>query len=545
MSINRITITALAIITSLCSQAREWGDWQNWGEQPDGTYLNPVLPSDYSDLDCIRVGDDYYAMTSTFQFSPGMTIIHSRDLVNWEIVGNAVPDLTQISPALNYDVMDRYARGIWAGTLRHHDGKFYVYFGTPDEGYFMTSAPQPEGPWQPLTQLYDGPGWDDCTVMWDDESGLAYFVGTCFADNYSSYIYPMSSDGTKVDFTKGRLINKGNGREASKLIKHDGWYYLVFSEYKPNIGRYVMAKRTRSLAKPFAEEKILAHASVDAHEPNQGGIIQGADGKWYFFTHHGSGDWSGRIASLLPVEWIGGWPIIGEVCADGMGTMAWQAPMPKIDEQKLHIHRSDDFDESSLAPQWQWNYQPRDGWHSLTERPGWLRLHAFRPIEADSLLKAGNTLTARTFRSPINEVTIKIDVSGMADGQKAGLCHFSADNSGLGVAQDDGKRRIEFFHRGDKRQGPEINAKYVWIRSEWGLDGLSHYSYSTDGETFTPFGDYQLRWGNYKGDRFGIYCFNNLRDEGYVDVDYCHYRMDTALGSCKLGNATSPSKEIK
>ena len=133
-----IAVAALALCAGLTSNAqekREWGKWDRWGDIGDGKYLNPVIPADYSDLDCIRVGDDYYAITSTFQFSPGMTIIHSTDLVNWRIVGNAVPDLTQIGEALNWTKMDRPARGIWAGTLRHHDGRFYLFFGTPDEGY--------------------------------------------------------------------------------------------------------------------------------------------------------------------------------------------------------------------------------------------------------------------------------------------------------------------------------------------------------------------------------------------------------------------------
>ena len=134
-------------------QPVEWGNWQCWGDRGDGTYRNPVIPSDYSDLDCIRVGDDYYAISSTMQFSPGMTLLHSVDLVNWEICTNIVADLTQIGEDLNWTRMDRYGRGVWAGTLRHHDGRFYLFFGTPDEGYFMTSSPRAEGPWEPLTPL--------------------------------------------------------------------------------------------------------------------------------------------------------------------------------------------------------------------------------------------------------------------------------------------------------------------------------------------------------------------------------------------------------
>ena len=170
-----ISICFLTFISTLSAQQSEWGKWEKWGAQSDGTYLNPIIPSDYSDIDCIRVGDDYYAISSTFQFSPGMTLLHSKDLVNWEICGNIIDDLTQIGPNLNWSHMNRYNRGIWAGTLRFHDKRFYLFFGTPDEGYFMTSSPTPQGPWAPLTCLLSEAGWDDCCVMWDD-NGEACFV---------------------------------------------------------------------------------------------------------------------------------------------------------------------------------------------------------------------------------------------------------------------------------------------------------------------------------------------------------------------------------
>ncbi|CDB73685.1 glycosyl hydrolase family 43 [Bacteroides cellulosilyticus CAG:158] len=189
-------------------QSVEWGNWKNWGDQGDGTYINPIIPSDYSDIDCIRVGEDYYAISSTFQFSPGMTLLHSKDLVNWEIYGNIIDDLTQISEDLNWTRMDRYGRGVWAGTLRHYNGRFYLFFGTPDEGYFMTSASRAEGPWEPLTPLLPEPGWDDCTAMWD-ENGKAYFVGTHFADGYKTYLFKMSEDGKSIDRKSAKLINSG------------------------------------------------------------------------------------------------------------------------------------------------------------------------------------------------------------------------------------------------------------------------------------------------------------------------------------------------
>ncbi len=505
------------------AQPHTWGRWDKWGDQADGTYLNPVIPADFSDLDCIRVGNDYYAISSTFQFSPGMTILHSTDLVNWEYCGNAVDDLTRISPEMNWTRMNRYGRGIWAGTLRHHANRFYLFFGTPDEGFFMTSAPEASGPWQPLTCLLPEGGWDDCTAFWDD-NGKAYFVGTHFSDGYKTYLFDMSADGKTIDRQSARLINEGSGREANKLIKVGDWYYLVFSEHKNGIGRYVMAKRARQITGPYAEEKQLALPNVDACEPNQGGIVEGDSGRWYFLTHHGTGDWSGRVASLLPVTWKDGWPMIGCNRPGSEGAMQWSGDMPFRAHHKLSLTTTDHFDSSRLASQWQWNHQPRTKMFSLTKRKGWLRLKAFRPLKENDLMTAGNTLTQRTFRTPANKVTIKMDISGMENGQHAGLCHFSASHSALGIYKDPEGLHLEYRENDACRKEVVDLPAVVYLRSEWGLDGLSYYSYSTDGHNYISVGHpYQLSWGNYRGDRIGIYNFNDLQDKGYVDVDYLQY----------------------
>lgn len=510
---------------SLSAQERpKWGYWTEWGQVDEKRYVNPIIPSDYSDIDCIRVGDDYYAISSTFQFSPGMTLLHSKDLVNWEICTNIISDLTQIGPELNHDRMNRYGRGVWAGTLRYHDGRFYLFFGTPDEGYFMTSASRPEGPWDALTPLLTERGWDDCTAMWD-EDGTACFVGTHFADGYKTYMFPMSPDGRRIERDSAVLINSGSGREANKLIKVGDWYYLIFSEFKKEKGRYVMAKRSRKMTGPYLEERQLALPSREAMEPNQGGIVEGKDGKWYFLTHHGTGDWGGRIVSLLPVTWVDGWPVMGRVLPDGMGTMAYGGEMPAHCDEKLRIQTSDDFENGTvLGPQWQWNYQPRTDMFSLSERPGWMRLKAYRPLRENQLLSAGNTLTQRTFRQPRNEVVVKMDLSGMTDGQKAGLCHFSSKHAAAGVVKEGGVLHVEYRENNEVSRGSRIDGPLIWLKTTWGSDGMSRFLYSTDGKTFVPVGkDYQMVWGNYRGDRIGIYCFNDLSEGGYVDIDYLHY----------------------
>jgi beta-xylosidase len=529
---------ATVLFPSLAAaQSIKWGDWKTWGDQGDGTYRNPVLPSDYSDIDCIRVGSDYYAISSTFQFSPGMVILRSKDLVNWSILGHVVADLNEIGPELNWDRMNRYGKGIWAGAIRYHDHRYWVYFGTPNEGYFMSMAVNPAGPWTTLHHVLPGPGWDDCCPFWDDD-GQGYLVGSNFRDGYQIHLWQLSPDGRDVVADSDRVIHQSRGSEANKLYKINGLYYHLFSTVKPE-GRVVMMERSKNILGPYDEERQLSHAEKPFHEPNQGGLVQTEQGDWYWFTHHGSGDWAGRIDSLLPVTWVGGWPLIGAVGPDGIGHMVWSGPKPVLGFPPVIPQSSDEFNETGLPPQWEWNYQPRADKWSLTENPGWLRLHAFRPMPPGNLLAAGNTLTQRSFQVSANEVIIKLDLGGMADGQRAGLCHFSKTYSFLGVGQEGTARVLEYEHNGKITVGPPILGRLLWLKSSWGLDGQSRYAYSEDGENFLPFGEpYTLAWGNYRGDRIGIFCYNSKADEGYVDVDY--FRYDFSRPPARSGRAGVP-----
>jgi beta-xylosidase len=515
--------TSAAGAVAVENSAPAWGDWPKWGDRGDGTYRNPVIPSDYSDLDCIRVGADYYAISSTFQFSPGMVILHSRDLVNWSIVGHAVSDLTQISPELNWDRMNRYGKGIWAGAIRYHDNRFWIYFGTPDEGYFMTTASDPAGPWTPVHRVLAEAGWDDPCPFWDDD-GQGYLVGSHFSDGYKIHLWKLTPDGRDLVPGSDRVIYQSKGSEANKLYKIDGVYYHFFSEVHPE-GRVIMMQRAKAIFGPYEGPQQLKHADRAAMEPNQGGLVQVPGGAWYFLTHHGRGSWEGRCASLLPVTWIAGWPIVGKVGPDGLGHMVWSGKMPVAGTPVLTPQTSDDFSAPHLGPQWEWNYQPRADYWSLTERPGWLRLHAFRPLPPGDLLHAGNTLTQRSLRTTSSEVTIALDLSGFADGQQAGLCHFSKTYAAIGVAQENAIRTLVGIDRGTVTPGPKISGDRLWLRSVWGLDGISRFLFSLDGETFTAFGPpYALPWGNYRGDRIGLYTFNADGDSGRVDIDYLHYR---------------------
>ena len=530
------TIHLTALVTMLFCFTNEvkcekvvWGNWPAWGDMNDGTYRNPILPADFSDIDCIEHDGWYYAISSTFQFSPGMVILKSSDMVNWRIISHAVPDVSQIGPNMNWDRMNRYACGIWAGSIRWHDGLFYVYFGTPDEGMFMTTAPCAEGPWAPLHKMnFFEAGWDDCCPLFDDD-GKKYFVASNFANNYKTYIFRMTDDGRDIVPETATLVNEGMSREANKLYKINGTYYHLFSEYDGK-GRYLMMQRAKAPMGPYTEKHQLSHIQVEYNEPNQGGYLQDAEGKWYYFTHHGHGDWTGRIASLLPVTWIDGWPIIGQPDKDDIGNMVWQLPKPVTAKAKKEKRQGGNVYQDLrdfTDPSWEWNYQPREGWYSIQRKS--LHLKAFQPIEMGNLLKAGNTIVQRVWRSTDNEVTVRMDCRQMADGQRSGLCHFAEDWMEMGVRQENGQRQLYFRTR---KHGDNADVIYsgpidhIYLRSQWGLDGLCTQSYSIDGRKFTEIPQhYQMSWGNYRGDRVGLYTYNDSADQGSTTFNRFRYRV--------------------
>ena len=524
MSMIKACVFLFIFSTTVFSQQNK-----KWGDQDDGSYFNPVIPADYSDIDAIRVGKDYYAISSTFQFSPGVIILHSKDLVNWRIIGHVTNDLTCISPKLNWDKMDRYGKGIWAGAIRYHDKKFWIYFGTPDEGFFMSTAKNPAGPWEPLHKIWGVTGWDDCCPFWDD-NGQGYFIATHFKNDYKIHLFKMSDDGRQLLMESDSVIHQSEGSEANKLYKFNGMYYHFFSEVKPE-GRVTMMERSKNIYGPY-ESKQLNHVDpATDKEPNQGGLIQVESGDWWFFTHQGTGSWEGRAACLLPVTWINGWPIIGKVGADTIGNMVWTYKKPVATSTMVNLQADDEFNRPSLSVQWEWNYQPRKNKWSLTERKGFLRLHAFVPVKIIDtrdkrlpLYRAGNTLTQRSMRTAENKVIIKIEIAGMADGQFAGLCHFSATYSSIGIKQDNGNRFLVYDNNGQELQGRQITQSTIWLQSAWDWDGKSRYAYSLDGKKFVEFGNtYQLSWGFYRCDRTGIFNYNYINEKGFIDVDWFHY----------------------
>lgn len=508
-----------------------------WGDQGDGTFVNPIVPADYSDLDAIAVDGVFYAISSTLHVSPAMVILRSTDMVNWATVGHAVADLASLGEeALTWRRMDGYGRGMWAGAIRHHAGQFYIYFASPESGLYVTTAPRAEGPWTPPRSLFRAAGYDDPCPFWDRD-GSAWMVMTRFAPDpatgkrYVISLYRMGRDGLSIDPASAIAMHQSEGSEANKLYRFGATYYHYFSEVKPE-GRVPMMARASSLMGLIDAPAVqLGHvnAPID-REPNQGALLQARDGGWWFLTHQGHGDWEGRAMCLLPVTWIKGWPIIGRPGADGIGNMVWEARKPIRSTRPPLPDLSDDF-AHGLRPIWEWNHAPRHDAFSLEARHGWLRLKGFRPA-TPGLRGVGNMLTQRSWRTADNRASVVLDLSGMVDGQTAGLSHLSATGAWIGVRQTAGRRRLCYGVADTVQEGPVIETPVIRLATRWGNDGRATFAHDGGHGRFERFGGvYGMKWQDYRGDRVGLFTFHEDDERGHADFSAFRYRIASQNGA--------------
>ena len=345
----------------------------------------------------------------------------------------------------------------------------------------------------------------------------------------------------------GTMFSPFNSSEGNKIFKRNGYYYLVHIEFLENgqgRGTYVFRSKNLYGTKPdgspgkpgdAGKYEVFKFGPVgdDAYAqglelPGQGAFVDTPDGRWFWmgqFNRYGS---EGRTPNLIPVTWINDWPVPGGEVKDGHGKMVWQAKKPIQGQPVTKPQASDPFTAPALHIRWQWNYQPRADKWSLTERPGFLRLHAFKQLEPGKFFKTGNVICQRHFRTDQTTATVKLDLSGMAVGQTAGLVHFNGGktHASINVVRSAGALSMQFNESDNITPGPALPAatKTLWLRTSAGFDDLCSYSFSTDGRAFTPLGGkFKLTNQGYRGDLVGIYTFNNASDDGFIDADWFHY----------------------
>lgn len=505
-------------------------------------YRNPILPADYSDPDVIRVGDTYYLVASSFHFSPGVPILASKDLVHWTIVGHVLPKLPF---APEYDLPgpvptddagarmpremrtsgQRYAGGVWAPSIRHHDGQFYVYFATPYEGIFMSTAARAEGPWSPPVAVVPGPGLEDPCPFWDDD-GKAYLVhGKVGAGPL--VVHRMAPDGRSVLDAGTVIVEDAKALpilEGPKLYKRGGYYYIFAPIGGVETGPQV-ALRAKSIWGPYEHREVLVPGGSALNGPHQGGWVETPSGQGWFIHFNSAGAY-GRIVHLQPVVWKDDWPFIGEPIADAgddatAGQPVTQYAMPDVGRRFPPVapQTSDTFSEPRLGPQWEWNHNPDDHRWSLSQRPGYLRLTGGA---ASNLVSARNTLT-QSMQSLDPVITTRLDVGGLVAGQRAGLAMFGAGVGAIGVIKIDTATRIVFSSLGRDTLGPALPANSVELRVSV-ADQVARYSYSLDGgRTFVEAGQAVLpRFSWWKGSRPALFSYGDpaQRKEGVADFDW-------------------------
>lgn len=506
----------MLVINAAVSHAQEEHVQIKWGDQGNGTYINPVLNADYSDPDVIRVGDKYYMVASDFHFM-GMQVLESEDMVNWKLI-------SQIYDRFNLPMWDsnrRYAGGSWAPSIRYHDNKFWVYFCTPHEGLFMSVASDPHGPWSELHCVKAVEKWEDPCPLWDDD-GQAYLAHSLHGAG-PIIIHKMSQDGREL-LDDGVTVYRGPVAEGPKFHKLNGYYYISIPEGGVS-GGWQTILRSRNIYGPYENKRVLETGTTKINGPHQGSLVETKGGEWWFY-HFQETHPLGRVVHLQPASWKDDWPVIG-VDYDGNGVgepvSVWNKPDIRLKHSITPAppQTSDDFSNPEKSLQWQWNHNPHDSYWSLSEKNGWMTIHAQK---ADMLSMAHNMLTQKC-TGFIGAAATLLDLSGMENGQRAGLLAIGNMFYGIGVLKKDGKLYLYVDENGQATRLLEISQDTICLSVSYEAhENVFRFSYGKDKDNLESYGDeFSLRSGFWKGARIGLYTYNVERDAGSASFDWFDY----------------------
>jgi beta-xylosidase len=502
----------------------------------NGRFRNPVLYADYSDPDVVRVGDDFYLTASSFNAVPGLPILHSTDLVNWSIIGHALPRL----PPFEVFAHPQHGKGVWAPAIRHHNGQFIIYYSDPDFGIYVVKAPRPAGPWSPPVLVKQAQGWIDPCPLWDDD-GNAYLVHALAASrsgiNGVLIIHRMSQDGTRL-LDEGVLVFDGKDRnhtiEGPKLYKRNGYYYIFAPAGGVETG-WQLVLRSRSIFGPYTDRVVLQQGRTEINGPHQGGWVHTAAGEDWFMHFQDRGAY-GRIVHLQPLSWHDDWPVIGaDPDGDGIGepVSSYRKPKVKVTSEQRTPADSDEFSGERLGLQWQWHANPADNWAFPAPASGVLRLYSVKtPEHARNFWEVPNLLLQK-FPGPAFVATAKVHFTPLTPGNETGLIIMGLDYAYLSLLQkDDGLYAAETIVK-DADQGnagtrvgeQRVSGSDFYLRVTVVDGAMASFSLSIDGEHFTMLGEpFKARQGRWIGAKFGLFAVRPWDNPkaGYADYDWVH-----------------------
>ncbi len=499
-------------------------------DRGDGTYINPIIHADYSDPDVIRTGDDYWMVASSFTCMPGIPVLHSNDLVNWEIVNHVYPRL----PLGKYD-RPVHGEGSWAPSLRYHDGMYYVYFCTPQDGLFVATTSDPRGEWE-LNQIAEVAKWEDPCPFWD-EDGNAYLAHSIHRGG-PAIIHRMSPDGLRLLDNGTTVYHDEEANpilEGLKMEKRNGWYYIFAPAGGVEDG-WQTVLRSRNIFGPYEARRVMEEGDSGINGPHQGGLVETQTGEWWF-VHFQSKGIFGRVTHLQPATWTDDdWIVIGEDAdGDGIGNpvISYRKPDTGTAHRIKIPQTSDCFSGTKPGKQWQWQSNPREEWYSLTARPGYMRLSAVPcPTEHGNLYYAGN-LYLQKLPAPKFTATTRVETSFEAENECAGLTMMGNEYSYIALVKgNDGTNQIAVVSgKYDKfatspvtlATAPIDNNSAAWIRVELVNDDECVYAYSFDGKKFMRLGGKcTVKPGMWIGAKVGIFCStpNIYPTPGFADFDF-------------------------
>ena len=517
-------------------------------DEGNGMYRNPVLHADYSDPDVCVVGEDYFLTASSFNCTPGLPILHSKDLVNWKIVNYA---LKKVEPVEYYNEA-RHGKGVWAPSIRFHEGMYYIYWGDPDFGIFMVKTRDPYGEWDKPVLVKAGKGMIDPCPLWDDD-GRVYlahaWAGSRAKFNSVLTVCELNKEGTKV-ISDPVLVFDGNDGvnhtvEGAKFYKRNGFYYL-FAPAGGVVSGWQLVMRSKNVYGPYEPRIVMAQGKTDINGPHQGGWVDTPAGESWFLHFQDKGAY-GRVLHLNPMKWVNDWPVIGvDRDGDGCGDPVSCYRKPKTDKTypiETPVE-SDEFDTRKLGLQWEWhaNYQDVFG---FTTNMGYVRIYGHELSPHFKNFWEVPNLLMQKFPAEEFTATAKLKVSAKDDGQLSGLIVMGWDYSWIGVEKQGEKFLLKQAICKDAEQGnleqvstlavlepskkfevglfPNFERK-IYIRVRVGKEAYCRFSYSLDGKKFTEAGTlFKARQGKWIGAKVGMFSVTpHGKERGWVDVDWFH-----------------------
>lgn len=515
-------------------------------DEGNGMYRNPVLHADYSDPDVCAVGEDYFLTASSFNCTPGLPILHSKDLVNWKIVNYA---LKKVEPVEYYNE-PRHGKGVWAPSIRFHGGMYYIYWGDPDFGIFMVKTRDPYGEWDAPVLVKAGKGMIDPCPLWDDD-GRVYlahaWAGSRAKFNSVLTVCELNKEGTKV-ISDPVLVFDGNDGvnhtiEGAKFYKRNGFYYL-FAPAGGVVSGWQLVMRSKDVYGPYEARIVMAQGKTDINGPHQGGWVDTPAGESWFLHFQDKGAY-GRVLHLNPMKWVNDWPVIGvDKDGDGCGDPVSRYRKPKTGKTypiETPVE-SDEFDTRKLGLQWEWhaNYQDVFG---FTTNMGYVRIYGHELSPHFKNFWEVPNLLMQKFPAEEFTATAKLKVSAKDDGQLSGLIIMGWDYSWIGVEKQGEKFLLKQAVCKDAEQDNleqvstlavlEPSRKFeaglfpnyereIYIRVHVGKGAYCRFSYSLDGKKFTEAGTlFKARQGKWIGAKVGMFSVTpHGKERGWVDVDW-------------------------